>query len=417
MAVDTTLRLPAAKRSPADAPVVVEVRDVKKTFRLPGQKVDSLKERVLHPFSNREFKEFRALDGISFDVHRGEFFGIVGRNGSGKSTLLKILASIYRADAGSVRMAGTLAPFIELGVGFNMELTARQNVQLNGVMMGLPRGQAADLLSAVLDFAELEEFVDLKLKNYSSGMLVRLAFSVMLQADPDILLIDEVLAVGDAAFQQKCNEALQAMKNAGKTIILVTHDMGAVQTYCHRAILIEGGHVLLDGEPAAVGSQYLRINFQEQAAHAARSGPVKAEDAKLLDLWLEDSDGKRQPAVRPGDRIRLNAEVEGLRDVPDPYFSFILSNAAGANVFSCGTGLDPEAGGTSLRAGERVVIRSEVENSLTPGGYTIHFSVARGDNGEHALWVPYLSDFSVLGELDSGLVTPKYTASARKESR
>src|SRR6185503_5094564 len=166
------------------------------------------------------------------------------------------------------------------------------------VMMGLPRGHAADLLNAVLDFAELEEFVDLKLKNYSSGMLVRLAFSVVLQADPDNLLIDEVLAVGDASFQQKCNEALKAMKDAGKTIILVTHDMGAVQSYCHRAILIEGGRILLDGEPAAVGSQYLRINFQEQAAHAARSGPVKAEDAKLLDLWLEDADGKRQPDVR-----------------------------------------------------------------------------------------------------------------------
>ena len=150
---------------------------------------------------------------VSFDVHRGEFFGIVGRNGSGKSTLLKILASIYRADGGSIRMAGRVAPFIELGVGFNLELTARENVVLNGVMMGLSRREARRRLDAVLDFAELEEFVDLKLKNYSSGMLVRLAFSVMIQAEADILLIDEVLAVGDAAFQQKCRDVFAEMRD------------------------------------------------------------------------------------------------------------------------------------------------------------------------------------------------------------
>src|SRR5919204_119717 len=166
-------------------PVVIEARGVEKTFRIPDHRVDTFKERALHPFAGSEHRELRALRGLSFDVHQGEFFGIVGRNGSGKSTLLKIMSSIYRADGGRVRMAGRLAPFIELGVGFNPELTSRENVVLNGVMMGLTRREAQRRLDGVLDFAELRDFVDLRLKNYSSGMMVRLAFAVMVEADGD----------------------------------------------------------------------------------------------------------------------------------------------------------------------------------------------------------------------------------------
>src|SRR6478735_2266688 len=182
-------------------PLAIQVEDLHKSFRIPKNRVDSLKERVVHPFAKREYLELRALDGVSFEIGQGEFFGSVGRNGSGKSTLLKIMSSIYRADAGRIRMAGRLAPFIELGVGFNPELTSRENVVLNGVMMGLGRREAQRRLEAILDFAELREFVDLRLKNYSSGMMVRLAFAVMVEADADIMLVDEVLAVGDASFE------------------------------------------------------------------------------------------------------------------------------------------------------------------------------------------------------------------------
>ena len=220
-----------------ERPVVIEVRDVEKTFRVPEHRVDSLKERAVHPFRRTTFREQHVLQGVSFDVHRGEFFGIVGRNGSGKSTLLKIMASIYRADRGRIRMAGRLAPFIELGVGFNMEMTSRENVVLNGVMMGLGRREAQRRLDAVLDFAELAEFSDLKLKNYSSGMLVRLAFAVMVEADADIMLVDEVLAVGDASFAQKCLDVFHEKRRAGRTLVLVTHDMAAVEELCDRAML------------------------------------------------------------------------------------------------------------------------------------------------------------------------------------
>src|SRR5947209_8588717 len=190
-------------RKPAEPEVVIDVLDLNKTFRVPEQRIDTLKERATHPFRPLLCRELRALRQISFDVRRGEFFGIVGRNGSGKSTLLKILASIYRADAGRVRIAGRVAPFVELGVGFNPELTARENGVLNGVLMGLTMREARRRLRAVVEFAELEDFVDLKLKNYSSGMMVRFAFAIMVQADADVMLIDEVLAVGDAAVAKK----------------------------------------------------------------------------------------------------------------------------------------------------------------------------------------------------------------------
>ena len=217
-----------ARVHPTDLPVVIEVADVHKTFRIPTHRVDTVKERVTHPLARRTYRELRALRGVSFDVHLGEFFGVVGRNGSGKSTLLKTMASIYRPDRGRIRIAGRLAPFIELGVGFNPELTSRENVVLNGVLMGLTRQEAVRRLDAVLDFAELREFSDLKLKNYSSGMHVRLAFAVAIQVDADILLVVEILAVGDAAFQQKCFDVFNRLRDEGMTIVFVTHDMGSM---------------------------------------------------------------------------------------------------------------------------------------------------------------------------------------------
>src|SRR3954468_5595688 len=310
MVADVALaETPAPRRSPAgeDAPLAIEVEDLHKSFRIPTQRVDSLKERVVHPFAGRDYRELRALDGVSFAIEQGEFFGIVGRNGSGKSTLLKLLASIYRADRGSIRMAGRLAPFIELGVGFNVELTARENVVLNGVMMGLTPQETRRRLDAIIEFAELEEFIDLKLKNYSSGMLVRLAFSLMLEVDADILLIDEVLAVGDAAFQQKCAAAFREMKAEGKTIILVTHEMATVEEYCHRAMLISDGQIAHIGDPDEVGRRYMRLNLDRGVGGTGFAG--SGEDSlRLLAARLVDADGNRVSSVENGGEIRIEAE-------------------------------------------------------------------------------------------------------------
>jgi ABC-type polysaccharide/polyol phosphate transport system ATPase subunit len=240
---------------------VITATEVSKSFRLPHQRYSTLKERALHPFRTRTSDELRALDRVSLTVRRGEFFGIVGRNGSGKSTLLKCLAGIYDADSGTIEIEGKLSPFIELGVGFNPDLTARDNVLINAILLGLSRRDARRRFDEIIAFAELDEFIDLKLKNYSSGMHVRLAFSVATQVDADVLLVDEVLAVGDAAFQQKCFAQFQSLKAAGRTIVLVTHDMRAVERFCDRAMLIERGQVLDIGDPHEIALAYNEINF------------------------------------------------------------------------------------------------------------------------------------------------------------
>jgi ABC-2 type transport system ATP-binding protein len=377
-------------------PLAIQVEDLRKSFSIPTNRVDSLKERIVKPFSGRDHRELKALDGVSFEVHKGEFFGIVGRNGSGKSTLLKLLASIYRADAGTVRMAGRLAPFIELGVGFNPELTARENVVLNGVMMGLTPQQTRDRLDAVVEFAELTDFIDLKLKNYSSGMLVRLAFAVMMEADADILLIDEVLAVGDAAFQQKCADAFREMKAAGKTIVLVTHEMRTVEEYCHRAMLVADGHIRYLGAPDEVGRRYLQLNFESGESSAA--APQQAsEEVRMLDAWIEDAEGNRLDNLEHGRELRLRVDLEILRDTPGLVVGFIIANADEVGIFQFGTALTNASGGSELAAGERVRVSAAIENLLVQGRYFVHCAVNRAKDSSVVLHGYDCVEFVVFG--------------------
>jgi ABC-type polysaccharide/polyol phosphate transport system ATPase subunit len=406
MAIETRQTgLPGSETRASDlAPVAIEVQGIEKSFRIASHKIDSLKER-LTTFNQRDFKELRALRGVSFDVRRGEFFGIVGRNGSGKSTLLKILASIYSADAGTVRMAGRLAPFIELGVGFNPELTARENVELNGVMMGLHRREARNRLGAILEFAELEEFIEMKLKNYSSGMLVRLAFSVMIQSDAEILLIDEVLAVGDAAFQQKCADVFHEIRESDRTVILVTHDMTAVEHYCHRAMLLHDGIVEASGDPDEVARKYLRLNF-EQASSGHSDGDDWGEtaDLQMVDACLRGPDGEEVANVEKGTPLRLEASFEAARDIPRPSFGFVFVNADGVDVGGFGRDLD-DGGPEVLRAGQRVTVSGRVENQLAPGRYYVKCWVYREHNyGKLVVHAPHVIDFVVFGAAEPGVV-------------
>lgn len=236
----------------------IEVKNVKKSFYLPHHRSDSLKSTITQVFKTKEKggSTFNALKDISFNVEKGDFFGILGRNGSGKSTLLKIISDIYQPTKGSVRHDGKLVSFIELGVGFKAELTGRENVFLNGALLGFSKDEIAEMYNDIVSFAELEEFMDQKLKNYSSGMKVRLAFSVAIRAKADILILDEVLAVGDAAFQKKCNDYFKTLKDDGKTVVLVTHSMGAVREYCNKAVVIDEGKVIFEGGPDEASDVY-----------------------------------------------------------------------------------------------------------------------------------------------------------------
>lgn len=234
----------------------VEVKDLNKTFQIPTEKSSGLKQLLINILKGRRgYRKLHTLRGVDFEIKKGEFFGIVGRNGSGKSTLLKLLAGIYVPDSGVVSVNGTLVPFIELGVGFNPELSGRENVYLNGALLGFSRKEIDAMYDDIVSFAELNDFMEERLKNYSSGMQVRLAFSIAIRADADVLLLDEVLAVGDEAFQKKCNEYFAAQKGK-RTVILVTHNMDVVRQYCTRAMLIKDGEIAAEGDPDKVASAY-----------------------------------------------------------------------------------------------------------------------------------------------------------------
>ena len=241
-------------------PFAVKVSGLHKDFRLPTERVFGLKQTIFNRLRGiKGYRNQKVLNGLNFEIKKGEFLGIVGRNGSGKSTLLKILSGIYYPSKGEVTVNGTLVPFIELGVGFNPELTGRENVYLNGALLGFSNKEMDSMYDDIWEFAELKDFQDQKLKNYSSGMQVRLAFSIAIRAKGDILVLDEVLAVGDAAFQQKCNDYFASLKENDQTIILVTHSMENVEKFCTRAIMIEGGKIVHDGDPHKVAKEYMKL--------------------------------------------------------------------------------------------------------------------------------------------------------------
>ncbi|MBQ3348000.1 ABC transporter ATP-binding protein [Candidatus Saccharibacteria bacterium] len=243
-----------------DSLVAISVKNLHKSFKLPTEQTSGLKQAIFNRLRGiKGYKEQKVLKGLDFEIKKGEFIGIIGRNGSGKSTLLKILAGIYYPEKGEVTINGNLVPFIELGVGFNPELTGRENVYLNGALLGFSNSEMDKMYDDIWEFAELKPFQDQKLKNYSSGMQVRLAFSIAIRAKGDILLLDEVLAVGDAAFQQKCNHYFQELKQTNQTVILVTHTMDNVRKFCDRAILIDDGKIVKDGDPNTVADAYLKL--------------------------------------------------------------------------------------------------------------------------------------------------------------
>ena len=360
----------------------VAVDGVAKTFRLPHERVHTLKERALHPLRRSTHEQLRALDDVSFTVESGEFFGIVGRNGSGKSTLLKCLAGIYATDRGRIYVNGRLSTFIELGVGFNDDLPARDNVMINATMLGLSPREARRRYDAVIDFAELREFEDLKLKNYSSGMEVRLAFSVMMQVDAEVLLIDEVLAVGDASFQQKCFDEFARLRRERKTILLVTHDMGNVQRFCDRALLLERGVVSELGEPERVAQRYLEVNFgreDEASREPGDEGRQGDRRAAIEEAWFEDGSGARVGTLNTGERAVACFRVRVAEPLEDPLFGVVITDDRDVPVFEASNLLEDPSG--TFAPGDEMTVRVGFDCVLSSGRYDATPAVAHGGGG------------------------------------
>lgn len=351
--------------------IAIKVSRVKKDFRLPHEKSNSLKSSIVHLFSrDKGYSTQHALRDISFEVGRGEFFGIVGRNGSGKSTLLKILAETYQPTSGTVKHYGKIVPFIELGVGFNPELTGRENVYMNGALLGLSRKQIDAKYDEIVQFAELEEFMDQKLKNYSSGMQVRLAFSVATRGnDADILLIDEVLAVGDADFQRKCYDYFKGLKKTDTTIVFVTHDMNAVQTFCDRAILIDNGMISVEGDVRTVADRYLQLFDSSASQEITRSRRTRfgAGDIKIGSAKVETN--------RNEIKLIFDLESQG-HDIDEFVLGYNFRNSDGTIIMG-GNTLNAVSGSRklSMKKNARMRITFTTPNFLGTGEYPLEVTV------------------------------------------
>lgn len=358
--------------------IAISVKSVSKNFKLPHEKADSVKGLFINPFSARakEAEVQHALKDISFDIPKGQFFGIVGRNGSGKSTLLKILAGIYQPNKGSVKVDGRLVPFIELGVGFNPELSGRENVYLNGALMGFSKKEIDDKYKSIVDFSELKRFMDQKLKNYSSGMQVRLAFSVAtILAESDILLIDEVLAVGDSAFQKKCFAYFRNLKKNKKTVVFVSHDMNAVQEYCDRAVLIENSELILEGKSSEIASAYTRMFADDE---------VKSDELKVKKKRWGSGEVKftkaeiSSPKVSDQRTITLNASAKGMKTTDgEVILGFKIKDSEGKPLVGTNTKIKDQ--NVRIKKGESIDIEWTLPTLFNDGLYYVDLVIEAED--------------------------------------
>lgn len=391
-----------------DNPIALSLKKVTKDFILPHEKQNSLKERVLS-FKKPTYEKLHILKEIDVEIKKGEFFGIVGRNGSGKSTLLKIIGGIYQPTAGEVKVNGTLTPFIELGIGFNPELTGRENVFLNGAILGIGRKEIKRKYHEIVEFAELEKFMDQKLKNYSSGMQVRLAFSIAIQAHNDILLIDEVLAVGDANFQKKCFNVFKNIKKEGKTVVFVTHDMGAVQDFCDRAMLINEGRITTIGKPGNVARDYNELNIQKSKPQPELQ--VSSQSSKPIQITAIHTEqaAKKTKLFRPHQYIDIVVEYTAHEAVENPIMGITIKDLTGRPIVATNTKAKAIKTGL-IKKGQKTKVLFSLENIFSDGTYSISPAVASEDAKVFYDWVEEAYMFDVAGwDFPAALIQPDHT--------
>lgn len=350
--------------------VALRVEHVSKNFKLPTERAGSLKNAIFNWIRGiRGYRIQHVLNDISFEINKGEFFGIVGKNGSGKSTLLKLISQIYTPDSGTIVTDGKLVPFIELGVGFNPELTGRENVYLNGAMLGFSNAEIDAMYDDIVEFAELGEFMEQKLKNYSSGMQVRLAFSVAIKSQGDILVLDEVLAVGDEAFQKKCQNYFFEAKRQKKTVILVTHSMPDVRRYCDRAMLIQEGHIAKIGDPDEVADAY-SDSFLPPKQETQQEQTVVKRQPVLVESMNTQVDGENQKFLAAGENFDLVTEIECDRNIPAKDLYIDVYDGRNVPVLSI-----PLAQEDSVISPGKHVVTVQVDNVFAFGDYRVNMTL------------------------------------------
>ena len=394
--------------------IAIKVDHVSKDFVLPHEKRTSVKgvfTSLLRKHSKGSELQ-HALKDISFEVKKGEFFGIVGRNGSGKSTMLKILAGIYQPTKGGVRTVGKLVPFIELGVGFNPELTGRENVFLNGALLGFSKKQVQAMYDEIVEFAELERFMDQKLKNYSSGMQVRLAFSLAVRAEADILLVDEVLAVGDADFQRKCFDYFRRLKRNNKTVIFVSHDMSAVREYCDRAIFIEKSELIMEGGANKIATAYTKMFTPKEESEEGREGGRWGDGAMLqTKVTMTPKVTKQQDT-----EMTLRVEYAVTAEVHNPVFGLLVKNATGAHILGTNTKIKLMETG-SFKAGDKGAIEWKLPNIFNDGDYFVTVAISHEDSVTQHDWIEDAVRFKVYREDRTAFVVNPFIDATIEKSK
>lgn len=359
------------KKKSDSSDIALKVEHVSKSFRLPTEKSSGIKQAFINRMRGKTgYTKQQVLKDISFEIKKGDFFGIVGRNGSGKSTLLKLISQIYVPDSGKITVNGSLVPFIELGVGFNPELTGRENVYLNGAMLGFNKEEIDEMYGDIVEFAELHDFMDQKLKNYSSGMQVRLAFSVAIKAQGDILVLDEVLAVGDEAFQRKCFAYFAQLKKEKKTVILVTHSMDAVQQFCTKAMLIKDGDVEYVGDTARVASMYREENMHKDEVVSHKGKNIQSNNIASVSASI-DSD--------PSDpELVFDVTITVNENIPNAVLAISLTKDNGEIVYRWASN-EKMRDELLLHRGKKVDVRLHIQNIFPNGVFSLNVGLRNKD--------------------------------------
>ena len=396
---------------------MISVNNVSKSFILPNEQSSGIKQHLVNAIKGKKgFQIQHTLKDVSFEIKKGEFFGIVGRNGSGKSTLLKLLADIYTPDKGNVQVKGTLTPFIELGVGFNPELTGRENVFMNGALLGFDRNEMKLMYHDIVKFAELDMFMDQKLKNYSSGMQVRLAFSIAIRAKTDILLIDEVLAVGDAAFQAKCFDYFYELKKSDTTVVFVSHDQGSLERFCDRGVLIDDGEITVQGNIKKVLKEYSKIVLSE-LADASESEPevdeIKSEFAQIKNVKAYTKSGVSSSKFTFGEKISVSYEIKVKREITNPIFGItVWKRNVDDAILATNTLIDGTNETGTFKKGDTITFNVTLPENLNDGEYFIEPAIAND-----SATVFYDKQPQALKLFISGGVNPHSIASFESKSK